>query len=260
MTQPPGPYGPPPAQPDGSQPDWPGQPGQTGQPGRPDPSGPGWQQAGPSQPAVVPPAPDGGFPGRPGYPQQPLPPQSPLPLQPPAPEKKKTSTTTKALIGVLVAAVVGVGIFLFVRQQQTNTVAADVGDCIRVEGTLTTSNPDTSQIDCADPAAILVVTAVGDDSMKCGDFEVSFEQQDRGGDVTDRLCLRPNVSVGDCYVEPATFVNLPKVGACGSLGSPLELEVLAVDTTTSAETACPAETVGAYTYPERNTVICFGKP
>ena len=111
MTQPPGPYGPPPAQPDGSQPDWPGQPGQpgqTGQPGRPDPSGPGWQQAGPSQPAVVPSAPDGGFPGRPGYPQQPLPPQSPLPLQPPAPEKKKTSTTTKALIGVLVAAVVGV--------------------------------------------------------------------------------------------------------------------------------------------------------
>ncbi len=122
-----------------------------------------------------------------------------------------------SIIGVLV---VGVGIWAFVTSQKA-TVNAKVGDCIKVEGDTTVGNPDTSQIDCNDPAALFVVTETGDKNLTCEDAEAEYYQKNSKGDVTDRICLRPNFQTGKCFVPAPTTVQLPQVGDCSSInGAP----------------------------------------
>src|SRR6185312_11674842 len=177
-----------------------------------------------------------------------LPPGSVTPgaIPPAEPVKKKGMTPQRiiilSIIGVLV---IGVGIWAFVTSQKA-TVNAKTGDCIKVEGTSTIGNPDTSQIDCNDAAALFVVTEAGDENLKCEDAEAEYYQENSKGDVTDRICLRPNFQSGKCFVPAATTVQLPQVGECSSVSGSTKYKVLLFDTTTADESKCPSDSVGAY--------------
>ena len=179
---------------------------------------------------------------------------------PPAPEpaKKKRMTPQRiiilSIVGVLV---IGVGIWAFISSQKA-TVNAKPGDCIKVEGGTTVGNPDTSQVDCNDPAALFVVTETGDQNLSCDEAEAEYYQKNSKGDVTDRICLRPNFQTGECFVPAPTTVQLPKVGDCTTISGSTKYKVLLFDTTTADESKCPSDSVGVYSSTKRNYVVCFG--
>ncbi len=180
-------------------------------------------------------------------------------MMPPAaePAKKKGMTPQRiiilSIIGVLV---IGVGIWAFIRSQNA-TVNAKAGDCIKVEGTSTVGNPDTSQVDCNDASALFVVTEAGDENLSCEDAEAEYYQKNSKGDVTDRICLRPNFQTGECFVPAETTVQLPQVGDCSSISGTTKYKVLLFDTTSADKSKCPPDSVGAYSSTKRNYVVCF---
>lgn len=207
--------------------------------------------------------PPGGYPppaGAPGSYPPPTPNQAgPNQLPPAAPAKRKMAPQRIVILSVIGVLVVAAAIWGFLRSQQA-TVNAKVGDCIQVEGNSTVGQPKTSQIDCSDAKARFVVTAVGDDSLECDDGEAEYYQENRSGEVTDRICLRPNLIVGQCFVPPPTSVQLPQVGACSSIDGMTKLKVLSIYTDTADDARCPAEAVGSYSLVKRNFLACFGKP
>jgi len=176
---------------------------------------------------------------------------------PQGPAKKKAMTPQRivilSIIGVLV---IGVGIWAFVSSQQA-TVNAKAGDCIKVEGDSTVGEPDTSQVDCNDAQALFVVTETGDENLSCEDVEAEYYQKNSKGDVTDRICLRPNFRVGECFVPAATAVQLPKVGDCSTLEGLTKYKVTTFDTNSSDKSVCPSDAVGGYASTKRNYVVCF---
>jgi hypothetical protein len=198
---------------------------------------PPYQQAGQLPPGSV-------IPGQPGPPQ--------------APAKKAMTTQRIVILSIIGVLVVGVGIWAFL-QSKSATINANVGDCVQVSGSVTASNPDTEQIDCNDPKALFVVTATGDETMQCEDGETEYYQKNSKGDVTDRVCMLPNVQTGDCFVPAPTVVQLPQVGDCSTLTGSTKVKVLLVDRTTSDESKCPADKIGAYSSVARHILICFGK-
>lgn len=221
---------------------WPQQPQGQGWP--PVPPGQGWPQQAGQGPALPPPP--GAVPaGAPPAPTGPAP----------------RPGVARALIAVLVVVVVALGVFLYLQNKNTDTAQAEVGACIRVEGTTTLDRPKSEQVPCSDPAAAFVVTASGDSSVTCDEYELTFEQyagQDES-DVDTRLCLRPNFTVGGCYLEGKTSVDLPAVGSCSTLQGTGKVQVLSIDTSTSSTARCPDPEL-AYSYPLRNVAVCFGRP
>ncbi len=179
---------------------------------------------------------------------------------PPAAEpagKKRMTPQRIIILSIIGVLVVGVGIWAFISSQKA-TVNAKAGDCIKVEGSTTVGNPDTSQIDCNDAAALFVVTETGDQNLSCEDAEAEYYQENSKGDVTDRICLRPNFQTGECFVPAPTTVQLPQVGDCASISGATKYKVLLFDTTTADESKCPSESVGAYSSAKRNYLVCFG--
>lgn len=206
------------------------------------------------------------YPQQPSSQQQPWQPGAALPPPPgavpgDAPAATPRSPLPRILIAVLVVVAVGLGVFLYLQNKQTDTASADVGDCLKVEGTTTIGQPKSEQVPCTDPAAAFVVTETGDSSVSCDDAELSFEQysSDDQSDVRTRLCLRPNFTVGKCYVEGATSVDLPQVGDCSTVEGTLKVKVLSIDTSTGSTAKCPDPEL-AYGYPKRNLAVCFAKP
>jgi hypothetical protein len=171
--------------------------------------------------------------------------------------KKRMTPRRIIILSIIGVLVIGVGIWAFITSQQA-TVNAKAGDCIKVEGSTTIGNPDTSQVNCNDPSALFVVTETGDQNLSCEDAEAEYYQKNSKGDVTDRICLRPNFRTGDCFVPAPTSVQLPQVGDCSSISGTTKYTVLQFDTTTADESKCPSDSVGVYSSTKRNYVVCFG--
>ena len=212
------------------------------------PSQGGYQQAsGPYPPPGAYGPPSGQFPPPPGpgAPGGATPPRSALP---------------RILIAVLLVLVVALGVFLFVQNKKSDPTAASVGDCLKVEGTSTVGNPKSEQIDCTDAQALFKVTESGGSDLSCDESELSYVQYrgDDESDVTDTVCLRPNFKVGDCYVEPDTGTDLPKLGPCTSIEGATKVKVDSVNENTADDSVCQDPRL-SYTYTKRNVVVCFSE-
>lgn len=172
----------------------------------PYPQGPGPEQAG-GFPSAGPSTPSGA-----GL----LPPAAPAGGAPVKPSK----TIAVRLLSVLVAVAVAIGVYLFFNRG-SDAANASVGDCLKVQGSSTVGNPKTDPIACTDPAALFVVTDTGDKNLSCDKYEVTYQEYsgDDRSDVRGQLCLRPNFTVGGCYLEPSNDTDLPQIGDCASLQS-----------------------------------------
>jgi hypothetical protein len=278
-----------------STPSWPGQPGQpptggptpqpgapTGQPypaGQPDQGQPytGQPSAGqPSagqpytgQPYAGQPAPGQPYTGQPytgqpnpqagpGWAPPPAPPEAGYPAPGAVPPPPKRSKRRQLIIGLVALVVVAGGaITAIVVNKKTDTVAASVGACIEIDSTTTIGDVQSKQVDCNNDKAWWIVTATGGSNLTCADSEISIYQKTSGGGTGDQVCLRPNLKVGDCWDEGFSSIDVPQKVSCTGADS-TTYKVLKVDTTTSDESTCPSDYVGAYSYPSRNVLICFG--
>lgn len=196
-----------------------------------------------------------------GYPPPGAGPDAFPPGPPPAPTAKPNAKRTRIIGLALVAVVVIVGGALYLKNRNSATENAAVGDCIQVTS-VSIDKADTAQIDCADPEALYVVTASGDGELRCESNEASYTRATKkDGPATNVVCLRPNVQVDECWDEGLTTFSKATKGDCATLpDSSTKAKVLLVDTTTSDESKCPAGTLLPVSYPTRNALICLGTP
>jgi hypothetical protein len=234
------------------------QPGASGyeQPGGyQQPGAPGYQQPGQGYPQAGAPGaypPPGGFPPGAAGPFAPPPPGA-------YPQPPKRGMAKGRIIGLAIAVLVIAAAIIvpMVISKKTDTVQASVGSCIEIDSATTIGDVKSEQVNCGDPKAWYVVTATGGSDLVCDDHEASIYQKKAGGGTGDQVCLRPNVQAGDCWQAGATSIEVDKKVACSEADSDTA-KVLAVNTTTSDKSSCPSDTVVAYDYEKRNTVICFG--
>lgn len=184
---------------------------------------------------------------------------------PPAPETpgapaKPSKTIAIRLLSALVAVAVAIGVYLFFHRSSA-AANASVGECLKVQGSTTVGSPKTDPIACTDPAALFVVTDTGDENLSCEKGETTYQEySDKDSkDVKRQLCLRPNFTVGGCFVEEATEKDLPQVGDCTSLQSDAKFKVVKIDTASSDASKCDDPDL-TYSYPKRNLVVCFAQP
>lgn len=246
----PKPYFPPPAVPlpPGA---W-GPPEQTWQPGpaqpgfAPPPSGSGW---GPSAGAGWGP-PTGGPPG--------------FPELPPHLKPKTTRTIVFAVIGVLAVVAIGFGGLVAYFVTTTNPSNAQVGDCIdfTVEkapkaGELF-GEAVAEKIACAErSAAYKVGVRLDNPTAPCpGEAYASYFQ--KGGPFGKfKLCLIPNVTEGDCFLESPTKTD---VFPCSEGRRRDAIKVLRIVQGVADERRCQDlgdRDVYAVTYSTPATTICF---
>lgn len=156
--------------------------------------------------------------------------------------------TLPTTIGIAIAVVVLAAVGIFVWQSQTtDTVNADVGDCITV-ATASLTDAKTEQIDCAALAASYVVTETGD-SVNCDPDETSFAQGD------DTVCLRPNLNAGDCITPKTTNDDTFQKIEC-SQATAADSTVRLVDTSVADASKC-AEGSEPVLLTERAVTYCL---
>ncbi|WP_353648749.1 hypothetical protein ABLG96_18295 [Nakamurella sp. A5-74] len=185
--------------------------------------------------------------------------QFPPPLGSPVGPVPGRSAFPRILIAVLLAAVVGLGVFLFVQSSRSDPTAAPVGACLEVVGTTTVGNPESAQTDCGDPGAQFEVTETGS-SVSCDRLELSYvrHQGDGESEVTSTVCLRPHFEVGECYVRPTTQTTLPRVGPCSDVGSNTEVRVDSLHQNSTSGSVCSSPSL-SYTYVKRRLVVCLSR-
>ncbi|MEJ7651020.1 MAG: hypothetical protein WKF57_18560 [Nakamurella sp.] len=185
--------------------------------------------------------------------------QIPPPVGSPVGPVPGRSAFPRILIATLLAAVVALGVFLFVHNSRNDPTTAPVGSCLEVAGTTTVGNPESEQIDCADPAAQFEVTETGS-SVSCDRLELSYVryQGDDGSAVMGTVCLRPHFEVGECYVRPSTRTTLPRVGPCSDVGSDTKVRVDSLHQNSTSGSVCPSASM-SYTYVKRRLVVCFSR-
>ncbi len=191
----------------------------------------------PGQPGAYPP------PGQPGaYP----PPGEPAAFGafPPAPPAKKPRPAwIRPVLIVGVAAVVGIGIWLFQRDDVQN---AKVGDCINMR-----SSSDFKIVDCASSDSQYKVVSVQDGSASstCSDADVDSSIEQTGKNPKS-FCLQVELKVGDCVTDGGQWTE-----CANSLGSSYKaIEILA---STTDPAGCPSETVYQRAYTRDNKVVCL---
>ncbi len=177
-------------------------------------------------------------------------------IPPPAPVKKDKKRQ-RLLVAILVVVLAGLAIFAVVRSQKTSTTAADVGACIKVTSA-TLTDPKTEQAPCTDPAALFVVTETGGSDVKCDVNEPSYVEGRNTDDPQSRVCLRYNLTVGECLDPGATESSVPKKVDCAT---PTEetAKLVQLRTDTADESQCPADTT-PLALAKRNILYCFGTP
>ena len=168
-----------------------------------------------------------------------------------APVPPATNNKNRNIIYAVVAVVViGVIAFFVIRSQKTDTVNANVGDCVQIVDANATP-PKTNQLDCADPKATYVVTESGS-NIDCDPKEAKYYET-KGGDKV--VCMRPNFKVGECAkVEGAANGDMEKIDCAAAADTDVKLASL--DTTSADEGKC-TEGQFAYVFAKRNMVYCF---
>ena len=221
------------------------QPGTAPQPGQP----PAYQPGDPYQPAGAYPPP--GAPGG-AYP----PPGAPGGPMPGAPGAQPKKNTPRIVMGVVIAAVVILGVVLYVVNRQSDPSTAKAGDCVKVNS-MSSDNADVSKVACTDPSAAFTVTAAGTSGVTCDENEDKYTESTKSGTTTTTLCLQPNVTAGDCWKSP-TDADTPesKVDCATTKGQDDVVKVLAFDHTTSNENSCPAGTQQYLSYTLHKGVLC----
>ncbi len=202
------------------------------QPGHYDPTGqPPYAQ--PGQPPYV-------QPGQPPYVQPGM-----APVQP-VPNKNKNRNIVLAVLAVIAIAAVA---FFVIRSRATDTVNAGVGDCIQVVDANSTP-PKTNQIACGDARSTYVVTETGN-NVSCDQQEAEFTQ-----DNTDlKICLRPDLKVGDCAkVKGSSNGDMEKIDCASATAS--DIKVAAFDQTSSDKSKCTDGQV-PLAFAKRNMIFCF---
>lgn len=226
-------------------------------PGVPDPS----QQPGGSQPPAgfqpppegnqPPPPPAGAFPPPVGAFPPPVGPGYGAPpvggFPPPVVPAKKSKK--KLIIGIVVAAVVALGIGGY-AVSKTSTALAPVGACIKITSP-TLKPPETSQEDCSSQAAIWVVTETGGSDITCDPKENSYVEG-----TTAKVCARDNLKVGECVDIGAGDVT-PKKVDCSAAPSKTTIKLVALLTDSSDTSKCPDGTVVPIPLVKRNMLYCY---
>lgn len=207
----------------------------------------GAQYPPPSGQAFPPPTGPAYPPGTPGAPGG-FPPGT---VPPAAPGAKKKRLIITAAVLVVVAIVVT---FSIVHNQKTATTAANVGACIKITSA-TLIDPKTEQAPCSDPAALFMVTETGGSDVKCDENEPSYVEGKDTNDPSSRVCLRYNLTVGDCLDVGLLDSSVPKKVDCTAPTSTTAKLVL-LDLTTADESKCPSDSK-ALPLTKRNIVYCF---
>ena len=201
----------------------------------------------PSGQAYPPPSgqayPPPGAPG--GYPPGTVPP----PAAAPGAKKKRLLFTAVVLVIAAIAIT-----FTIVHNQKTATTAADVGACIKITSS-TLIDPKTEQAPCGDPSALFMVTETGGSDVSCDDNEPSYVEGKNTDDPSSRVCLRYNLTVGDCLDVGLLDSSVPKKVDCAAPTSTTAKLVL-LDLTTADESKCPSDSK-ALPLTKRNIVYCF---
>ncbi|TDD49444.1 LppU/SCO3897 family protein [Saccharopolyspora elongata] len=122
---------------------------------------------------------------------------------------------------------------------------AEAGDCVDITG-VGTADPDWRHADCGSAESDFLIAEVSE-SCRPGYATIS---RDSGL----RLCLVPDVAVGDCLRVPAAGIETK--ARCDEPGANERVTGVASDTTGSA--ACPPGTVRSTVYPEPARTVCTG--
>ena len=189
------------------------------------------------------PYPAPGAPG--GYPPGAVPPP------PAAPGARKKRLLFTAVVLVIAAIAIT---FTIVHNQKTATTAADVGACIKITSS-TLIDPQTEQAPCGDAAALFVVTETGGSDVSCDENEPSYVEGKNTDDPSSRVCLRYNLTVGDCLDVGVLDSSVPKKVDCAAPTSTTAKLVL-LDLTTADESKCPSDS-RALPLTKRNILYCF---
>jgi hypothetical protein len=159
----------------------------------------------------------------------------------------------KVLIGVVVAAVIGLAV-IAVSNLGAGAQTANEGDCLTV---VSTEDARADRMDCAAPgAAYRVVKKLNSATGRCPDGDYT---EWTGGKRTDtvKLCLVLNAKEGDCFKTTSRGGNdTDQRVACGPQA---DFQVLRVITGKADKNACAKGNVSA-TYAEPPTTLCLGKP
>ena len=235
-------------------------PGQ-GYPGQPYPGQAAAGQSFPGQPNPGQPYPGQAHPGQPfwGHPQAGQPyagqayPGQPVPPGPDPATAKRSALITK-VVAVLLAAAIGVGIFLW--QRAGTAAVAEVGDCFEISGA--SNNATEKIVECSAEGADFVVTETREgDVITCEIGEYPYVAARRGSGENS-LCLRPNVSAGDCWNDPALGTGLPGRVPCSEAGSET-FRFTGVHLDSTDPGLCSAASA-PLVLPERRIVYCVELP
>ncbi len=205
--------------------------------------GPGYGEQAPyQQPGQYDPA------GQPPYAQPGQPPYAQPGMTPVQPVPKRTSSRNIVIAVLAVIAIAAVAFFV-IRSRATDTANAGVGDCIQVVDAKA-KPPKTNQIACGDVKSTYVVTETGK-NVSCDDQEAQFTQEN-----TDlKICLRPDLKVGDCAkVDGASNGDIEKIQCASATGN--DVKVAVFDQTSSDKSKCTDGQVPV-TFSKRNMIFCF---
>jgi len=186
--------------------------------------------------------------GQPPYAQPGQPPSGQPGMSPVQPVPQRTSSRNIVIAVLAVIAIAAVAFFV-IRSRATDTANAGVGDCIQVVDAKA-KPPKTNQIACGDVKSTYVVTETGK-NVSCDDQEAQFTQEN-----TDlKICLRPDLKVGDCAkVEGTSNGDMEKIDCASATAS--DIKVATFDQTSSDKSKCTDGQV-PLAFTKRNAIFCL---
>ncbi|MEU5853059.1 LppU/SCO3897 family protein [Saccharopolyspora shandongensis] len=122
---------------------------------------------------------------------------------------------------------------------------AEAGDCVDIT-VVGAADPDWRQVECGSAESDFLIAEV---SEGCRPGYATVRR-----DSGLRLCLVPDVAVGDCLRVPAAGIEIK--ARCGEPGANERVTGVASNTTGAA--ACPPGTVRNTVYPEPARTVCTG--
>ncbi|MBP2321227.1 hypothetical protein JOF56_001612 [Kibdelosporangium banguiense] len=126
-----------------------------------------------------------------------------MPPDPPPSEPRGISGGGRVVIGVVVAAVIALGVLAVAKWGESARVAEE-GDCVKV---ISTSDAAADKVECSTPEAVYrVAKKLATASGRCPDGDYT---EWTGGKRTDtvKLCLVLNAKEGDCFKTTADGRN-----------------------------------------------------
>ncbi|MCI2420369.1 hypothetical protein MOQ72_23260 [Saccharopolyspora sp. K220] len=162
-----------------------------------------------------------------------------------------SSRAGKVIGRILYVGALGIGIGIaLIAYTAFNTDEPDAGQCVNIIGA-DTAEPGWQRVDCGDAESDFVIAEVTAGSDTCLPEYATVSQDTRRTSGT-RLCLVPDVVVGDCLRVPVASIET-KV-PCGEPGA--NAQVVAVASNTSGDAACPPGTGRVAVYPNPARTVC----